>query len=308
MWYSTRINIRPSSFILYINDLPNYVSNVKVSMYADDTALYYNSDDIDDIVVKMNEDLENIRKWLARNKLSLNVKKTELMIVGSSKKLSRIVNSDINIHINGEKIQRVNECKHLGVLIDDTLTWNKHVTHITKKIAPGLFYLRKSKHFIPPNMQCLLYNAIIAPHFNYCNVVWGNCNQTLQNKLQVLQSRAAKIIKGVNRYASSSGTLDDLKWDNLKTKQFQNEAIFMYKAVKNLVPTYICNRFSEKDVQYNLRNSNVLSIERPNSEFKKRSFTYRGANLWNTLNGNVKSAINLASFKQQLRSMTYKRF
>ncbi len=33
----------PLLFILYINDLPNHVSNVKVSMYADDTALYYNS-------------------------------------------------------------------------------------------------------------------------------------------------------------------------------------------------------------------------------------------------------------------------
>jgi len=123
----------PLLFILYINDLPNNVFNVKVSMYADDTALYYNSNDIDDIVVKMNSDLENIRKWLARNKLSLNVKKTEFVIVGLSQQLSRLANCDINIHINGEKIQRVNECKHLGVIIDDTLTWSKHITHITKK-------------------------------------------------------------------------------------------------------------------------------------------------------------------------------
>ena len=270
MWYSTRIDFRPSSFylfILYINDLPNHVSNVKVSMYADDTALYYNSNDINDIVDKMNKDLENIRKWLARNKLSLNVKKTEFMIVGSSHKLSRIANTDIIIHINGEKIQWVNECKHLGVIIDDTLTWSKHITHITKKIAPGLFYLRKSKNVIPLNMQCLLYNAVIAPHFNYCNVVWGNCNQTLQNKLQVLQNRAAKIIKGVDRYASSTQTLNDLKWYNLRVKQYQNEAITMYKAVNKLMPTYICNRFKEKKVQYNLRNSNVLVIDKPNTEY-----------------------------------------
>ncbi len=294
----------PLLFILYINDLPNYVSNVKVSMYADDTALYYNSNDIDDIVVKMNKDLENIRQWLIRNKLSLNVKKTDFMIIGSSQKLNRIANSDINIHINGERIQRVNECKHLGVIIDDTLTWSKHITHITKKIAPGLFYLRKSKNIIPYDMQCTLYNAIIAPHFNYCNVVWGNCNLTLQNKLQVLQNRAAKIIKGVDRYTSSTQTLKDLKWDNLKVKQFQNEAITMYKAVNNILPTYICKRFERKQVQYNLRNSNVLFIDKPNTEYKKRSFTYRGANLWNTLNDNVKSAITLASFKKQLQSMT----
>ena len=196
------------------------------------------------------------------------------------------------------------ECKHLGVIIDDKLTWSKHITHVTKKIAPGLFYLRKSKNVIPSNMQSLLYNALIAPHFNYCNVVWGNCNKTLQNKLQVLQNRAAKIIKGVDRYTSSTETLNDLQWNNLSIKQYHNEAIMMYKAVNNLLPTYICSRFKEKEVQYNLRNNNVLVIDKPNTEYKKRSFTYRGASLWNTLNDNVKSAINLASFKKQLQSIT----
>ena len=78
----------------------------------------------------------------------------------------------------------------------------------------------------------------------------------------------------------------------------------MYKAVNNLLPTYICSRFKEKEVQYNLRNNNVLVIDKPNTEYKKRSFTYRGASLWNTLNDNVKSAINLASFKKQLQSIT----
>ena len=86
-------------------------------------------------------------------------------------------------------------------------------------------------------MQCTLYNATIAPHFNYRTVLWGNCNQTLQNKLQVLQDRAAKIIKGVDRYALSTQTLKYLKWDNLKATQFQNEAFTMYKAVNNILPT-----------------------------------------------------------------------
>ena len=87
-----------------------------------------------------------------------------------------------------------------------------------------------------------------------------------------MQNRAAKIIKGVDRYASSTQALNDLKWDNLKVKQFQNEAIMMYKAVNNLVPTYICNRFKENEVQYNLRNGSVLLIDKPNTECKKTQF------------------------------------
>ena len=68
-------------------------------------------------------------------------------------------------------------------------------------------------------------NAIIAPHFNYCNVVWGNCNQTLQNKLQVLQNRAFKIIKGVDRlYTSSTQILKDLMCANFLKKSQKIES------------------------------------------------------------------------------------
>ena len=81
---------------MYINDLPKCVKNAKVSMYADDTALYYSSADIDVIVQKLNEDLENVRIWLMKNKLSLNVKKTEFMVLGTSRKLAHIDNDDLS--------------------------------------------------------------------------------------------------------------------------------------------------------------------------------------------------------------------
>ena len=158
----------------------------------------------------MNVDLENVRKWLMKNRLSLNVKKSEFMVIGTPQRLARVEDS-LDLRINGETIKRVNNCKHLGVIIDDTLSWNKHIDHITKKVAPGLFYLRKAKPLIPSKMQSLLYNAIISPHFNYCNVVWGNCNQSMHAKLQVLQNRAAKIICGVNQYASGTQAIKDLK-------------------------------------------------------------------------------------------------
>ena len=57
-------------FIIYINDLPKSITNVKVSMYADDTAIYNSSKYVNDIFNKMNYDLENVDNWLIKNKLS----------------------------------------------------------------------------------------------------------------------------------------------------------------------------------------------------------------------------------------------
>ena len=52
----------------------------------------------------------------------------------------------------------------------------------------------KVKNIIPQSTRNLLYNTIVSSHFDYCDVVWGNCGLTLQEKLQKLQNRSALII------------------------------------------------------------------------------------------------------------------
>ena len=63
----------PLLFLVYINDLPCIMENSKVSMYADDTSLYYSSSDISQLNDALNEDLKKLDRWLKGNKLSLNV-------------------------------------------------------------------------------------------------------------------------------------------------------------------------------------------------------------------------------------------
>ena len=288
----------PLLFLLYVNDLPNVVNHVTVSMYADDTALYYVSKDVNEVTNKINIDLENVRKWLSSNKLSLNVDKTELMFIGTHQKLSRLSNLNLNININGTRLQRVSQCKHLGVKIDETLSWNMHIEHIKTKVLPGLYYLKKSSCLIPMHLQSMLYKTIVAPHFDYCNVVWGRCNKTLSNKLQVLQNRAAKIITKKRKYDSGTQALEELKWSNLEYKLTFNEQVMMYKIMNDLTPNYLKKKFSQRHSVYNTRSINNLYIDKPNTEYKKRSLTYRGAHLWNNLNQTTKNAPTLNHFKK----------
>jgi hypothetical protein len=112
----------PLGFLIYINDLPKLVSHSKVSMYADDTALYYASSSVDDIVKCMNEDLVSVNNWLKCNKLSLNVDKSEFMFIASRQRLATLDNLNLTVQINGENIRKVDKCKHLGVIIDKNLT------------------------------------------------------------------------------------------------------------------------------------------------------------------------------------------
>ena len=76
-------NLGPLLFLVYINDLPNCLTATKASMFADDTDISCHGDSSVDIEQKLNTDLENVNKCLISNKLALNAKKTEYMIIGS---------------------------------------------------------------------------------------------------------------------------------------------------------------------------------------------------------------------------------
>ena len=63
------------------------VSYSLVKMYSDDTSLSFSSNSISTINEKINEDLECLNTWLAGNELSLNVAKTDSIVIGSRKRL-----------------------------------------------------------------------------------------------------------------------------------------------------------------------------------------------------------------------------
>ena len=73
----------PLLFMIYINDLPFSLQSCQVTMYADDTTLSHSSKNIADLNENLNRDLCNLKQELQGNKLSLNLIKTQAMVVGS---------------------------------------------------------------------------------------------------------------------------------------------------------------------------------------------------------------------------------
>ena len=75
----------------------------------------------------MNYDVNLIQSLLSANKLTLNVKKTKYMLIGSQFKLSQI-NSDCTVKVNNTKLERVIKHKSLGVQIDEPFNWCQHTS------------------------------------------------------------------------------------------------------------------------------------------------------------------------------------
>ena len=170
----------PLLFLLYINDLPNCLSNCERRMYADDAHLKfltYAGDCVDNLQLHLNQDSENVQSWFWANELTLNMTKTEFILIGSRQRLSTLTDSP-TITINDNQVSQVTTAKSLGVTIDNKLDWSSHIDKLTKKVASGIGAIKRIRHLVPQATLHLISQAMIQPHFDYCNIVWGNCGIT----------------------------------------------------------------------------------------------------------------------------------
>ena len=172
-------------------------------------------------------------------------------------------------------IERVNTYKCLGVQVDETLSWEAHISEVIGKVAKVLAALRRLRLICPQSTLVTIYKSLILPHLDYCNAVWGCIGNGLSQKLEKLQNRAARIITGSSWDASSAPILHALKWDSIADRRDKQLKSFMFKTVNNLVPEYLSNKFASINTihRHNLRGAqHNLFIPRPNTEVLKKSF------------------------------------
>ncbi len=77
-------------FILYVNDITRMVLDCKISLYADDTVIFYHGVDTEIIEYNLQSDLTRISNWLLANKLSIDVKKCKIMLASMPQHRERL--------------------------------------------------------------------------------------------------------------------------------------------------------------------------------------------------------------------------
>ena len=106
-------------------------------LFADDTSVYYDSDNLINLQKIVNRELKKIKKWLDPNQLALNITKTNYVIFHSP---SKMIEQFIRIKLGSKSIDRANSVKYHGILVDSTLTWKPHLTNFPKNWQEHLAY------------------------------------------------------------------------------------------------------------------------------------------------------------------------
>ena len=169
----------PLLFLIFINDLP-YATDFKVKLFADDTLLTLEGDEYADLKYKVNMEISKVHNWLCVNKLTLNISKSKYMIITNKTKPSP---SEFYVKINGTNLENCSSYKYLGVYIDEKLDWKAHVDYICKKVTKVCGILAKLRHCVGYDILKMVYHALVASHLQYCNLIWGNANETILKPL-----------------------------------------------------------------------------------------------------------------------------
>ena len=235
------------SFSLYINDLPPAVQTSTVSMYADDTSLCYQSSDINELNETINNDFKQLDIWLQGNKLSLNVAKTNSMLVATKQKhnILKSRNEGVDLKIRDNDLEIIQKTKYLGVQIDNSLNYKKHIKTVSIKVSRAIGFLKHAKTSLGQETLKTLYKGIVEPHSRYCCSVWGCAGSTELSQLQKLQNRAARIITNSSFDTPSRPLIDKLGWKTIEQLVASESKTMVFKSLHELAPQYLCDLFTQ---------------------------------------------------------------
>ena len=267
----------PFLFNVFMNDLFLFIQNCKLYNYADDNSMIYSSPDINAILTNLKHDCKNAIKWFGNNSMEANPDKFQFMVLSSDPLEQQKIEIENDITLLSES-----RVKLLGVIIDDRLQFNDHISAMCCRAARQLNALARISKHLDSKSKHIIYNSFVASNFNYCPLVWHFCGQVNNNKLEKLQERSLRIIH-IDYEASFETLLKCSKQESLLTKRLKIMILEVFKTVNRLNPSCLHDLFTNNEVVYDLRTQKLEQPKRRTTTYGLRTFSYLGSKLWKLL-------------------------
>lgn len=239
----------PLIYSLYTLNLKCANLHATYFSFADDTVLVYTGTDQETLQTQINLDISRYQNWLYSNKLKINIEKTKYMVF---KQKNKIVDN-LDISLNGISIERVSWTKYLGLVVDDKLDWNNHISEMYDKTIPFIAAIFKCRDYLTKKSKMNIYNSFFLSRLRYMLPVWGTCGRTNFNKVQILQNKILKILFNYNRLTSTETLYRELKVSKISIILELEQCKLMHKIVnkkqKSNTKITFCNSIHEHETR-----------------------------------------------------------
>ena len=276
-----------------------------VCCYADDSTYYVSAKNPQELTDKLATKYTVMSDYLISNRLKVNTDKTHMLVMRTDAARRCQPNFTVQLHTGNEIIQPSTSELLLGGIINQNYKWTEFIrdnnNSLIKSLNMRLGALKKVSNAASFKTRKLLANGIFISKLLYLMPLWGGCEKYLIKSLQIIQSKAARVVTKCDKYTRISELLKQCGWLSVNQLIAYHSLIAMHKIIYKQSPTYLYMR-TVTAVKYNTRynaNSNIQIGSNFNAsrQLSKNSFRIRTANLWNTLDEKTKCAPKLSNFK-----------
>ena len=159
--------------------------------FADDTALTTVSETSGACEQQLPESVDATSRWLSNWKLTVNQEKTVTM---EFSRRSRPLPTDFSIHLNDSLLRKVEDQRHLGLVLLADLRWTLHVNRALSKGAPLLHTVLRLRGSLSKQALTLHYCSYIRPVLEYASIAWPRLPAHLRDRLERFQRRVFNVI------------------------------------------------------------------------------------------------------------------
>ena len=293
----------PLLFLIHVNDIPKCAKSSKVKMFADDLKLFStNTTSNNDI----QQDISSIEHWSDTWQLPLNKQKCSYLRVSSSNN-----NDPKNVYyLHHENLQtsvetdNTDNVKDLGVIVDETLKFEKQISERIKKANSVLSSIKRTIRYMDKSVFTMLYKSIVRPILEFCGAVWNPHLVKQIKSIESVQRRATKLVP-IIKQLSYKDRLTALKLPTLEYRRKRGDMILTYKILKNHVDTNPSLFFKMNNCSRTRGQELKLFKSRSCLDVRKYVFSNRIVEDWNKLPNNVIQSPSVKEFEKRYDACNY---
>ena len=244
--------IGPILFVIFINDMPQEVVLNFTKLFADDCKLYGTVNRAPNV---MQTYLKNLEEWSNKSQLPFNESKCKVIHFGYN-------NEKRDYTMNDHHLEAISFERDLEVIVDDELKFHQQTATATKKASQILGIIKKSYQTRYAETISTLYKAMVRPHLEYANSIWGPFYKGDIKKAESVQHRATKLIPEL-KDKPYENRLKALHLPSLAYRRKRGDMIQMYKIMNNLIRVDAEKLFTQTKAVFTHLGSQPASFQNP---------------------------------------------
>uniref|UniRef100_A0A1B6M3N2 Reverse transcriptase domain-containing protein n=1 Tax=Graphocephala atropunctata TaxID=36148 RepID=A0A1B6M3N2_9HEMI len=279
----------PLWFLCYLRGLPGVMSvGGAACLYADDTNITVRGDSKESIEIASFLNLSNAKGFLDSKNLLINPNKSNFISSCTKQTQDKL---SPNIFLDDKKLDQVECTKFLGLLIDEHLSWDKHIDHVVNRMSSGLYAMRQLYKICNSKTLLTIYYSLVHSHLAYGISLYGATKKGNLDRILLQQKRGIRIMHNLK------------KTDSVKNLFIELGILTVYGLYILETATYAKQLVNETSDEYRHPYNTRFhrNVDRHNLEFYKKKTKYIGNRFLHCLPRTFLTEANNKLFKNKLK-------